>query len=154
MKKDEIKQFVVQLMETADAAYFTTVDSEGKPYTRAMFNLRNVKQFPKQSKLSSQQDDLLVYISTNTSSTKIEQIKANPAVSVYFSKPKIFNGAMLGGKIEIINDQEIKESLWEDGWERYYPKGVTDEDYTILRLKPEIVRIWSSSRGKHELKLS
>jgi len=148
MNKNEIKQFCIQLIEEAEVAYLITVDSNAVPYTRAMFNLRNVEQFPSLSKLFiNHQDDLLVYFSTNTSSSKVEQIKKNPAVSVYYSKPKEFRGVMLGGLLEIVTDQKIKEELWLDGWEIYYPEGVEDPDYTVLRLLPKFVRGWAKDKA-------
>lgn len=43
---------------------------------------------------------------------------------------------MLGGEVEIVASREIKESLWQEGWEMYYPGGVSDPDYAILCLRP------------------
>ncbi|MHA2363497.1 MAG: pyridoxamine 5'-phosphate oxidase family protein [Candidatus Hodarchaeales archaeon] len=156
MNNDEIKQFVIQLMETSEAVYLTTIANNGIPYIRAMLNLRNTKQFPYLSKVFTEhQDDLLVYFSTNTSSEKVEQIKFNPRVALYYCKSEKWHGAMLGGsKIEIIDDYKIKEDLWIKGGEKYYPKGVIDEDYTILRYLPEFIRVWASSKGKHEMRIN
>ena len=146
MNKKEIIQFTIQLKNTTEVAYFTTV-SNGVPYTRALENLRNEKKFPKASKIFvGHRNELLVYFSTNTSSTKVSQIQKNPAVSSYYCKPKEYRGVMLGGLIKIINNQNIKEGLWEEGWERYYPEGVEDEDYTILHLLPKHIRGWNGNK--------
>ena len=48
----------------------------------------------------------------------------------------------LSGKINIITEQSIKKSLWQDNWIMYYPRGVTDTDYTILELKPKIIKVY------------
>lgn len=147
MEENEIKKLSVQLMETTRPAYFTTVDSNGIPYTRAVENLRNRKQFPALIKMfADHQDDLTVYVSTNTSSTKVDQIRKNRAVSVYYCRPKEYLGVMLGGLIEIVTDHKLKEELWIDGWERYYPEGVGDPDFTVLRLFPKHIRGWNSGR--------
>jgi general stress protein 26 len=37
------------------------------------------------------------------------------------------------GEVEILQDQASRERLWRDGYERYYPLGVNDPDYTVLR---------------------
>ncbi|MHA2294121.1 MAG: pyridoxamine 5'-phosphate oxidase family protein [Candidatus Hodarchaeales archaeon] len=146
MNKNEIIQFTSQLINTTEVAYFTTV-YEGVPYTRALENLRNEKKFPKASKMFTRhRNDLLVYFSTNTSSTKVKQIQKNPAVSAYYCKPKEYRGVMLGGIIKMITDQNIKEGLWEKGWERYYPEGVKDEDYTVLHLLPKHIRGWKQNQ--------
>jgi len=75
MKADELKQACVELMETADAAYLSTIGEDGYPHTRVVFNLRNRQQFPGQVRLFAQhRGALMIYVSTNTSSSKICQI--------------------------------------------------------------------------------
>ncbi|KUK27322.1 MAG: Uncharacterized protein XD60_0564 [Acetothermia bacterium 64_32] len=37
---------------------------------------------------------------------------------------------MLGGEVEIVADPGIRNALWNAGWERYYPAGPDDPDYT------------------------
>lgn len=143
MNVDELKKASIDLMEISEAVYLTTIDRSGFPYTRAMLNLRNRKQYPSLAELfGKHNDDFLIYFSTNTSSGKIKQIKANPNVSVYYCNPKEFHGLMLSGRIEIDTDPAIRKTLWHDGWERYYPEGVDDPDYTVLRLLPNLARGW------------
>ena len=43
---EEVKKSALKLIEESKAAYLTTIDSDGFPITRAMFNLRNKEQFP------------------------------------------------------------------------------------------------------------
>lgn len=146
MKTDELKQACVELMETADAVYLSTIGEDGYPHTRVVFNLRNKQQFPGQASLFAQhRDDLMIYVSTNTSSGKIREIKANPRVSVYYCNPKLFCGVMLAGDIEVVGDPEVKKALWNDGWERYYPAGPGDPDYAVLRLFPQRAAGWYES---------
>jgi phosphatidylethanolamine-binding protein (PEBP) family uncharacterized protein len=58
-------------MRIAEAAYVTTIDPDGFPQTRAMFNLRRKEQFPGLASLfKDHQYDFLVYFTTNTSSLK------------------------------------------------------------------------------------
>jgi general stress protein 26 len=108
-----------------------------------MLNLRDKEQYPNQVRLfETHQGDLMIYCSTNTSSGKIRQIKANPRVSVYYCNPAKFHGAMLRGDIEIVDDSELRQALWNDGWEMYYPGGPDDPDHTVLRLYPKSVKGW------------
>ena len=146
MNDDVLKEACVDLMETADGAYLSTIGEDGYPHTRVVFNLRNRQQFPGQVPLFARhRDDLMIYVSTNTSSSKIREIKANPRVSVYYCDPKQFHGVMLAGDIEIVDDSEVKKVLWNEGWERYYPAGVGDPDYTVLRLFPKRAAGWVES---------
>ena len=39
-------------------------------------------------------------------------------------------------------DHETKASLWRDGFEIYYPKGVDDEDYCVYQFTAETVNYY------------
>ena len=41
---------------------------------------------------------------------------------------------MLKGIIEVLEDKESKEMIWQFGDTMYYKKGVTDPDYCVLKL--------------------
>lgn len=143
MDAKEIRRTSIELLEYADAAYVTTVDADGYPQTRCMFNLRNKSEFPGLAgTFRDHADDLMLLFSTNTSSEKITQIKGNSAVCVYYCTPHEFHGLMLAGNIEIVDDPGLRAELWQDGWERYYPKGPNDPDHTVLRLYPRKVKGW------------
>ena len=147
MNQQEAKRLSLELLETAEAAIVTTIDPEGFPQTRAMFNLRRREQFPGLAGLfKKHQDDFLVYFTTNTSSPKTAQIKVNPRVSVYYHKPSEFRGLMLSGEMEIVTDRKEKESVWQPGWEMYYPGGVHDPDHTVLRLVPLAAKYYHQLR--------
>ena len=139
MTKTQIQE---ALRETVPAAYLTAIDADGQPRTRAMLNLRNREQFASQAHVyANHQQDFMVYIATNTSSRKRREIEANPRVCVYYCR------------LEIVDDLEIKEVLWADGWEQYFPTGKPDDpDYTLLRLFPKVVNGWYQG-GKFEFSL-
>jgi len=140
---EEVKKSALKLISESKAAYLTTIDLDGFPITRAMFNLRNKEQFPEFSKFFQNQEDIFtIYISTNTSSTKVEHLKSNPLMCVYFCDADNFQGFMLGGSVEFIDDIKVKKNIWLDWWTKYYPKGIEDPDYTLLRLNPKTARYY------------
>jgi general stress protein 26 len=139
LELEEAKKFSLELIESSKAAYLTTINSEGYPITRAMFNLRNKGQFPEFSNFFNELDNQFeIYISTNTSSSKIEHIRKNNKVCVYYCDPEDFKGVMLGGNAELIDELNIKKKIWLNWWTKYYPAGLEDPDYTLLRVKPKV----------------
>jgi general stress protein 26 len=58
---------------------------------------------------------------------------------------------MLGGQIEIITDQKLKNRIWQKGWTMYYPSGPEGPEYGVLKLTPSIVKGWC--KGTFEIKL-
>ncbi|APC41360.1 pyridoxamine 5'-phosphate oxidase family protein [Clostridium estertheticum] len=123
------------LMNKADVVYLSTVTSNNAPETRALLNLRNVNQYPDLVNMFDENESSLVtYVTTNTSSSKMKSIMENPKICLYYCKADEQRGLMLTGEAEIVTDMEIKKVLWHDMWKIFFPGGVTDPDYTIIRL--------------------
>lgn len=59
----------------------------------------------------------------------------NPKASIYFYHRGRFRyeGIMLVGTMEVLQDPEIKKEIWQAGDTLYYPGGVTDPDYCVLK---------------------
>ena len=145
MEEKEPKQACLDLMEKVDVVYLSTVDVNGFPHTRIMSNLRDKKQHPKLAKMFEQhKEDFLIYMVTSSSSAKMQQIRANPKVSVYLAVytevPSDFQCLMLCGEIEEVSDQQLKKQLWQADWEMFWKGGVDDPEYTVLQLTPAFAR--------------
>jgi general stress protein 26 len=49
---------------------------------------------------------------------------------------------MLIGTVEVLEDAATKELIWREGDTIYYPLGVTDPDYCVLRFTAETGRYY------------
>jgi general stress protein 26 len=126
------------LMNRSEAAILSTVDENGFPATRAMLNLRNKSAYPSLADFMSVTN--MIYFTTNTSLSKIRQLRNNSKGCVYFVLPQEFSGVTIQGTLEIVTDIALKSSLWQNNWTMYYPNGIDDPEYTIFRLKPLIIK--------------
>ena len=54
---------------------------------------------------------------------------------------------MLKGTMEVLQDNVSKEMIWREGDEMYYPKGVTDSDYCVLRFTAHNGRYYSNFKS-------
>jgi general stress protein 26 len=77
------------------------------------------------------------YFTTNTSSMRVAQFRNNDKACLYFCDRRFFRGVMLTGTMEVLEDQESKDMVWQEGDTMYYPGGVTDPDYCVLRFTAE-----------------
>jgi len=158
MEEKELKQACLNLMGKVDVVYLSTVDGDGFPHTRIMSNLRDKKQHPNLAKMLEQhKEDFLTYMVTSSSSVKMQQIRANPKVSVYLGVytevPSDFQCLTLCGEIEEVSDQQLKKQLWQSGWEIFWQGGADDPEYTVLRLMPAFAR-GAYKESPFEFKLS
>ena len=114
-----IKELIAQMADKLPIAYISSVDQDGFPWTKAMLKPRKregIKTF---------------YFTTNTFSIRVAQYKANPKASIYFCEAKGFKGMML--RMEVLTDAASKEMIWRKGDTQYYPGGVTDPNYCVLK---------------------
>lgn len=118
MKKYDLPKFIAK----CGASVVGSVSQEGFPYIKAMLPPRKV-------------DGDTLYFTTNTSSMRVAQYRDNPKASVYFFQKGRFSnrGVMLVGYMEVLTDDATKCSIWRAGDTIYYPQGVTDPDYCVLK---------------------
>jgi general stress protein 26 len=143
MEEKELKQKCLTLMQTAKAIYLGTIGTDGFPHIRMMSNLRNKEENPGLVEiLKRDEDDFAVYFATKKSSTKMQQIRANPKASAYLYDLSEGQTLMLGGEIEEITDKEFKRQLWQKGWEIHWPGGADDPEFTVIKLSASFAKGW------------
>ncbi len=143
MNEKELKRECLKLMETADGAYLSTVDSKGFPQMRMMGNLRNKEQCRIAEELFAEHDeDFLIYMLTGQSSDKMQHIRANSKVCVYFCSVAELLTLLLGGSAETIDDPDLKKRIWQDEWKRHWPGGPEDREFVMLKLLPQWAKGW------------
>ncbi|HEX2950129.1 MAG TPA: pyridoxamine 5'-phosphate oxidase family protein [Armatimonadota bacterium] len=136
------------LMENTEAAYLTTITSQGMPLTRAMLNLRSQTQYPALVDFfHAPENEWQIYFTTNTSSRKVMQLRENANASVFYCQPQAWIGLSLSGQLALVTDEAVKQTLWQPAWTMYYPQGPTDDDYAILRLTPTHAELYHQLDG-------
>ena len=129
------EQTIGNLIDKQKTAFIASVDNDGFPNMKAMLSPRKrngIREF---------------WFSTNTSSMRVAQYRENPKASVYFYDKRFFRGVMLKGTMEVLEDTETKEEIWESGDTMYYPKGVTDPDYCVLKFTAHDGRYYSNFKS-------
>ena len=153
MEEKEAKRMSLELMKVVQDAYLSTVDSDGSPQARVMGNLRNKEQCRIAEELFAGHDeDFLIYMLTGHSSDKMQQIRANSKVSVYFCNSAQFHTLLLVGNVEEIDDLDLKKRIWQDEWKIHWPGGPEDPEFIMLKLLPKWAKGWHKE-GDFEFKL-
>lgn len=125
-----------KLADGQKIAFIGSVDEAGFPNMKAMLAPRKrdgIKQF---------------WFTTNTSSMRVAQYRKNPKASVYFYDRRFFRGAQLVGTMEVLEDAESKEMIWEKGDTQYYKLGVADPDYCVLKFTAQSGRYYAGFKSK------
>ena len=124
------REHVMEFIKKQKVAFIASVDEDGFPNMKAMFVPRKIEG-----------DSF--YFTTNTSSMRSQQFMKNPKASIYFYNKWRFKyeGIMLIGTMEVLQDDAIKREIWSPGDTMYYKQGVTDPDYCVLK--------FTAVRGRH-----
>lgn len=126
------QQTIGNLVEKATQSFIAYIDGEGYPITKAMLKPRErngIKEF---------------WFTTNTSSNKVKFFRENPKASIYFVDKRFFRGVSLIGTVEVLEDGESKRRIWLEGDTMYYPLGVDDPDYCVLKFTAVKGRYYSN----------
>jgi len=121
-----------EIMNSVETCALITLDHEGIPRVRAM------DPFPPESNFT-------VWFGTNLKSRKVEQIKKDPRVTLYYFKNDGSGYVMIHGIAQLVNNQKEKEKRWKVEWEAFYPN--KSEDYLLIKVSPEWMEVVSYAHG-------
>jgi general stress protein 26 len=132
----DAEKTIGNLVDKQNVSFISSVDEEGFPNTKAMLPPRKregIKTF---------------YFTTNTSSMRVSQYQSNPKACIYFCDKRFFRGVMLKGTVEVLEDVESKEMIWQEGDLQYYANGVTDPDYCVLKFTASTGRYYANFKSE------
>ncbi len=121
-----------EIMTSAGTCALITVDDEGNPRVRAMDPF-----LP--------ENDFTVWFGTNPKSRKVDQIKNNPKVTLYYLDSDKSGYVTIHGVAQIVDDKSEKENRWKDQWEAFYQNKTND--YLLIKVSPQWMEVLSYSRG-------
>ena len=132
----DAEKTIGNLIDKQKVSFISSVDADGFPNSKAMLPPRKregIKVF---------------YFTTNTSSMRVSQYWENSKACLYFCDKRFFRGVMLKGIMEVLEDAASKEMIWQNGDTMYYPLGVTDPDYCVLKFTAESGRFYSNFKSE------
>lgn len=133
----DAEQTIGNLIDKQGVAFISSIDEEGFPNTKAMLPPRKREGIH------------TFYFTTNTSSMRVSQYRENPNACIYFCDKRFFRGVMLIGSVQVLEDSESKEMIWREGDTMYYPGGVTDPDYCVLKVTVTKGRYYSNFKSEN-----
>jgi len=121
-----------KIMNSAGTCALITLDEEGRPRVRVM------DAFPPEN-------DFTVWFGTNPESRKVNQIKNDPRVTLYYLDTDDSGYVMIHGKAQLVDDLHEKEKHWKAEWEAFYPD--KPDGYLLIKVSPEWMEVVSYAYG-------
>jgi len=132
LSNNKLKNAAKEIMTSAGTCALITIDQEGRPRVRVMDPF-----LP--------ENDFTVWFGTNPKSRKVDQIKKNPKVTLYYLDSDGSGYVMIHGVAQIVDNQKEKEKRWKVEWEAFYPNKL--EDYLLIKVSPKWMEVISYTRG-------
>lgn len=109
-----------------------TLDEKGLPQVRTM------DPFEPES-------DFTIWLATNPKSRKVNQIKSNSNVTLYYTDKNDNGYVSIYGIAELVNDQQEKDKRWKKEWNDFYPNRT--DGYLLIKVIPTRLEVINYSRG-------
>jgi general stress protein 26 len=134
--KQTEKEHLYDLLKGFDTAMLVTYPAGGLAHARPMA-------------VAELRPDADTYFVTSIDSLKVEEIEANPSVTLTFQSTSKF--ASLSGRVQVVRDRELVERFWKTAWKAWFPQGRDDPTITLLKFDAERGEYWDDT-GLHGLK--
>jgi general stress protein 26 len=121
-----------EIIESAATCALITLDDNNLPMVRTMDPF-------------TPEADFTIWLGTNSESRKVNHIKNNPNVSLYYQDGDDSGYVVIHGKAQIIDDEQEKQKRWKKEWEAFYPNN--RDGYLLIKVSPEWMEILSITRG-------
>lgn len=126
---ENVDKIIENLVDHQDVCFLSFMNDAGFPTARAMLNPRKrqgLKEF---------------YLTTNSSSQKVQSLLLNPKAGLYFYDRPTYRGVAFTGTVEVLHDQAIKDEVWRDMDTIFYESN-TDPNYCVLKFTATAARYY------------
>ncbi len=132
MQRDSLIAAAREIMGAQQYCALVTVDSSGQPHART------INPFPPE-------EDMTVWIATNSRSRKVLEIRNNPRVCLYYADhSRAIGYVTIVGKAILVDDMNEKLKRKRDYWDQAFP----DWKYLVLiKVIPEQLEVLNYAHG-------
>lgn len=91
--------------------------------------------------------DFELWFGTSASSRKVAEVRADPRATVAFQDDGRSACVVLGGRIDVVDSLEARQSRFMPAWWAFWPEGPASTDFVLLRFAPQRLEVWDAARG-------
>lgn len=122
---DTSRQFLLnaarEIIKSSGKVALITQDEKGVPQIRTMDPF-------------DPEQDFTVWLATHPNTRKVQQIKNNPKVTLYYPDKNDKGYVVIHGTAELVNDQKEKDTRWKSEWKSFYANRT--DAYLLIKVSP------------------
>ena len=90
-------------------------------------------------------EDMVVWMGTNSASRKVEDLRHNPRVAVYYADPDAPGYVTIRGVARLVEDPDETRKRWKEEWKALYPKDRSN--YILIEIRPQTIEVLNLAAG-------
>jgi general stress protein 26 len=130
--RERLVQAARDIMQTARYCALITLDETGRPHARTLDAFAPT-------------DQMVVWLATNPKSRKVQHIRRDPRVTLYYFDPADPGYVTLSGRARLVDDPAEKRRWWKPEFEKFWPD--RDASYLLIEVTPERLEVSSTKHG-------
>lgn len=131
-REDAILRAAREIIAGSDYAALVTIGLDGFPSVRMMDAFEP-------------DEGMVVWMGTNTLSRKVEEIRHNPKVAVYFADAKAPGYVTIRGTARLVDDPAETRARWKEGWTAFYREDRSN--YILIEVRAERIEVVNYPSG-------
>ena len=135
MTDDQGRAQVIDQVDRAQSAMFTTMTADGQHVSRPMA-------------VQETEFDGNLWFFAYDDSAKARQIQAHPKVNVSLSNDKKSEWTSIAGTAEIVHDRAKAEELWAKPLETWFPDGLETQGLALIKVHADSAEYWDAPTSK------
>lgn len=129
-KQDKVRDFA-EMIKDIDICMLVT-RSNGSLHGRPMSNNGKV-EFDGDTWFFSYRD-----------SGKVREIEADPRVQLAYVATEKGTWVSIEGRAEVVEDDERKRELWDDGLKQWFTEGPEDDEVVLVKVSADRIHAWAN----------
>ena len=130
----EIIRAATAIIAKAHYAALVTIGEKGQPQARPVDPFAPEK-------------DLTIWIATKATTRKVDQISADPRVTLMYFDPANPGYVTIIGTAKVVRDPAEKAKHWKEEWTAFYKNKNRGDDYLLIRVTPTHLEMVSTADG-------
>lgn len=127
---------ILAVINACDAVILATCDGK-HPDMRHVTNAMNIGT-----------TELNLFFMTSRDTPKYGQIRNNPECALYYFDDKTRHAVRLYGKIEFVQDADVRRSHWRPEFSKFGYDGPKSPDFILMRFVPESYKYYMGNEIK------
>ena len=129
---NEVLNHILKIVHACPFVYLGTINLDKYPEIRHLMNTMNEKA-----------ESLYLHFLTGLYSPKVDQLRKNNKVCLYYYNPQTHHAVRLFGRMEFVENPVERAQYWDDSYKMFGYTGPEDKNWGLVAFIPDGYKYYS-----------